>query len=411
MRKISNLFNKPEEDLSFVTLESKPVGDLDEIKTDANTVKVTPATARIPAKDLENAYIKEPTTFNLVNVMTQLIMSPDHGLDGDKSEVDFMTEILDNVGFYGGTNTWEQILTLIFKHQVMFGNAYLELITDGTGDKAKVIDFDIIDPKMMDYAKDGNGNIVMDELGRPVGYTQTVPEESGMIDLEPFQKAKVPEEIALKSNQLYIPKERIIHYKLHSLGDVFYPLGFIEPAYNSITYKLKLEGLLANAILRDGFPTLIGKYGDNQHVPTPNQVQDLLNNMQNLTSKHTFAVPYYVDIQYLESKSVVQLREHLVYFTEQIVTSFGIPQAIATATGEATNRATLTSSISVVETILYNLINNTNSQTEYKLFMAIARRHGKSKIPTMFWDNINTTAIKDELIPPEPVADEPTEFK
>ena len=76
-----------------------------------------------------------------------------------------------------------------------------------------------------------------------------------------------------------------------------------------------------------------------------------------------------------------------------------------------TNRATLTSSISVVETILYNLINNTNSQTEYKLFMAIARSHGKSKIPTMFWDNINTTAIKDELIPPEPVADKPTEFK
>ena len=350
-------------------------------------------------------------------------MSPDHYLDGDKSEIDYMTEVIERIGFNGGTNTWEQVLTLIFKHQIMFGNAYVELITaKGGGDNLEILDFDIVDPKMMDYAKDGNGNIVFDEFGRSVGYLQTIPEGSSSVDLEPYQKAKVPDEVAIESNQIFIPKEKIVHFKLHALGDNFYPLGFIEPAFNSINYKLKLESALANAIWRDGFPTLIGKYGDANHVPTKNQIQDLLNNMQNMTSKHTLAVPYYVDLHYLESKSVVQLREHLVYFTEQIVTSFGIPQALATAIGESTNRSTLTSAISVVETILLNFTNNTVSQIEYQLFMAIARSLGKKKIPTLEWGKINTTAIEDEFLPPtpgaepsktptEPKVDKPTEFK
>lgn len=336
MRTVSNRLNKKEVVNTTFTLESKPISDLDTIKADANTIKVTPTIARIGRNALETSYIKEPTTFNLVNVMTQLIMSPDHTLDGDKSEVDYMSEVIDSIGFNGGTNTWEQVLTLIFKHQIMFGNAYIGLITkSGGGDDADIVDFDIIDPKLIDYAKDGNGNIVLDEVGRVIGYIQTIPEGSSTTDLEPYQKAKIPETVAIEANQLFIPREKIVHFKLHALGDNFYPLGFIEPAFNAINYKLKLEESLANAIWRDGFPTLIGKYGDANHVPTKNQIQDLLNNMQNLTNRHTLAVPYYVNIKYLESKSVVQLREHLVYFTEQIVTSFGIPQAIATATGEA----------------------------------------------------------------------------
>ena len=314
MRTVSNRLNKKEVINNTFTLESKLVGELDTIKADANTVKVTPDMARVSKAALETSYIKEPTTFNLVNVMTQLLMSPDHYLDGDKSEIDYMTEVIERIGFNGGTNTWEQVLTLIFKHQIMFGNAYVELITaKGGGDNLEILDFDIVDPKMMDYAKDGNGNIVFDEFGRSVGYLQTIPEGSSSVDLEPYQKAKVPDEVAIESNQIFIPKEKIVHFKLHALGDNFYPLGFIEPAFNSINYKLKLESALANAIWRDGFPTLIGKYGDANHVPTKNQIQDLLNNMQNMTSKHTLAVPYYVDLHYLESKSVVQLREHLVY--------------------------------------------------------------------------------------------------
>ena len=113
--------------------------------------------------------------------------------------------------------------------------------------------------------------------------------------------------------------------------------------------------------------------------------------------RHEITVPYYIDIKYLESKTVTQLREHLEYFTEQIITSFGIPQAIATSTGDATNRATLNTSIKVLETTLKQLVTNTVRQIEHNLFMPIARSHGRGTIPSYEWDDIDTSGLKAEL--------------
>ena len=423
MNTISQVLGSTNYIKDYQELISKPVGVIDSVKSEPSTKKVTPELIRVSRINLEMGYIKEPTTFNLVNVTTQLIMSAGRRLDGEKEDVDFMTRFLDNLGYTGGTNLWDPILTLIFKHQIIFGNAYLELITSTkeVNGLKPIVDFDIIDPKMMDYAKDGTGNIVMDMFGRPVGYVQTIPDDFGGMDLDSFKKHKVPKGVALTSNQIYIPNEFIVHFKLHSIGDNYYPLGFIEPAYNSIMYKLKLEEAMINAIMRHGFPILLGKMGDQNHVPTPNQIQDLLNNMKDMTYKHEIAVPYYVDIQFLESKTVTQLREHLEYYTEQMITSFGIPQAIATSVGDSTNRATLTSSIMVLETTLRQFVINTVRQIEYKLFMQIARSHGRKSIPSLEWDKIDTSGLKSEIednlknkpTPQEPVTkpQKPSEYK
>jgi hypothetical protein len=398
MNTISQVLNTRNYEKEYQELVSKTIGAYSEVKTEPTTAKVTPELNRIPRKEIEASYIKEPTTFNLVNVTTQLIMSSERKLDGDKEDVKFMQTFLDNLGYVGGTMLWEPILTLIIKHQVMFGNAYIEFITstEKVNGIKPIIDLDIIDPKLMDYAKDSNGNIVQDKRG-PVGYVQTLPDNVGGINIDEYKKYKAPKDVALTSYQIYIPRERIVHFKLYQTGDTFYPLGFIEPCYNYVMYKLKLETAMMTAILRHGFPTMLGKMGDVNHMPTPNQIQDLLNSMKDMSYKHEIAVPYYVDIKYLESKTVTQLREHLEYFTEQIITSFGIPQAIATSTGDATNRATLTTSIKVLETTLMMLVTNTVRQIEHNMFMPIAHSHGRGTIPSYEWDNIDTSGLKAEL--------------
>ena len=400
MNTISQALSTRNYEKDYQELVSKTVGKAITSNESPASRKTTPDLKRINMKELEAAYTKEPTTFNLVNVTTQLIMSTDRRLDGTADDVKFMQSFLDNLGYIGGTMLWDPILTLIIKHQIMFGNAYIELITstkEVNGVKP-IIDFDIIDPKMMDYAKDGNSNIVQDKYG-PIGYVQTLPENFSGIDVDGdnYKKYKTPEGVALTSTQIYIPRERIAHFKLFATGDTFYPLGFVEPCYNYVMYKLKLEEAMMTAILRHGFPTLFGQVGDINHMPTPNQIQDLLNSMKDMSYRHEITVPYYIDIKYLESKTVTQLREHLEYFTEQIITSFGVPQAIATSTGDATNRATLTTSIKVLENTLKMLVTNTIRQIEHNLFMPIARSNGRGTIPSYEWDDIDTSGLKAEL--------------
>jgi len=68
----------------------------------------------------------------------------------------------------GKDNTWEELKNHIWASEEKFGASWIELIWDQNDEE--ILDLGILDPKCMDYPRDGNGNIILDDNQKPIGY-------------------------------------------------------------------------------------------------------------------------------------------------------------------------------------------------------------------------------------------------
>lgn len=332
---ISRLFNPspPSSNAEFKTLlatsmynQRKENVTMDE--SSPASMKITPIIPRISPDKLESAYFEEPTIFNSINKVTQLIISAGYQLEGPPRSVKFFEEFFSQIGYNGGETDWEDVLESVFKGQFIFGNAWIEKIS-AKGDQEKIVDLEVIDPKYMDYAKDRIRRIAVDKYLNPIGYTQSIP-----FNYQINQKYIVPEEVMLYPNQIYFTPESICHFKLFTAGDRFYPVGLVEPGFRAIVRKLAMEEALANAVNRTGFPIRKVKVGDLNHEPTEAQIAKAAEEVKNMEYMHVIAYPYWVDTSLDEARNPEKLQMHLKYYTDQIVTSTGLPKSIATGAGE-----------------------------------------------------------------------------
>lgn len=336
--------------------------------------RVTPEIPRVDKSELEGCYLREPTTFNSINKTAQIIMAAGYKLIGDDESVSFFQEFFDEIGLRGGELEWEELLNSIFRHQMIYGEAWNELILSKR-DKGKIVDLSLIDPKRMDYAKDSSEKIVLDVHGNPLGYTETLP-----YDYTIESKIQPPKEVTLSLNQLFFPPDRLVHYKLYTMGDAFYGVGLIEPAYLAILRKTNLERAHANAVDKNGFPVKKVKIGDDNHEPTEEMIERTIEKIKNANYREVFAFPHWMDIEFLEAKSPEKLNEHLVYYTDQIVTSMGLPRALATGAGEQTNRATLNRQEAVTKLTLKDIVRRTLRIMNKKIIAPVAKSNNVSPV-------------------------------
>ncbi len=296
------------------------------------TQKTTPTIKRIDKAKLEQLYLLDPVIFNSINKIVQIIMSAGYKLIGSDESVSFFEEFLDSIGSRGGELEWDSLLELNFKFPCIYGDSWNELIYNKK--KNMIVDLDVIDPKKMDYAKNSSGKIILDNFMNPVGYVEKLP-----MDYSAINKIKPPANVFLNPNEIFLPPEKVAHYKLYTVGDSFYGIGLIEPIYNTALRKLNMEQALANSWWMTGFPLKKGKVGDLNHEPTEEHMRSMAENIKNLDYKSTVVLPYYADVELLESSKPEKRKEILNYFIEQEITGIGLPKAYATGSGEATNRA------------------------------------------------------------------------
>lgn len=345
--------------------------------------KVAPALNRVPREILLATYLESPVIFNSTNKVTQILARTKYELQGDEHSVSFFQELLDSIGTKGGDKTWKSMKYDIFMSQVAFGWQPTELIYNEKGDK--IVDLDTIDPITFDYAKNVQSRIALDEYGNPVGYIQSLNNYIGPVQ----QKITPPEAVRLLTNQIYIPPERVALFKLHTMGTGFYPIGLIEPIYNTyIRHKAAEEGF-ATAAYRLGNPVPYAKIGDALHQPSEDKLKKAAEKLKEMNANSSFSSAYYDNIEFLETKESRNLRTFLDYWVDMEVAGIGLPRAFATGEGGETNRATLARQEYFVKLALQDVLDKTAETIRFKIFKKIAdlenaNSKGQKIVPPIF---------------------------
>jgi len=343
---------------------------------------------RVSPEELELTYMHNPIVFNSINKITQTIMSASHEIKAKNPEVQkFFRDFTRSLGMRGSEITWEELLSQVFQNQCIYGKSFTENIFNITGDK--IVDWDTLDVKRMDYAKDSTDNIVLDKKGNPVGYFQYIPDGT-IVPNEIIEKsrAEAPENVAVPQNAIFLSSKRVAQFKLYVLGDGFFPLGLIEPIYKTSLRKLNMEDALANAIYRHGFPVVYARLGDDMHEPTPQQIINMNAKLKDINFKQEITTPYYYDLKILESNKAEKLKEHLDYFIEQEIAGLGIPEPYATGLGKDTNRSILDNQSNLFRLTLRDIVEKTTIAIRQKLFAPLSKQMGFDEVPVIDWDII-----------------------
>lgn len=332
----------------------------------------------VPDAKLEDAYTKVPVVFNAINKTTQIILSRDRAIEGPNAG--FFREFVDSIGEIGGDSHWEEVLERIYRYQFIYGECFIELVRNGRGDR--IVDLAFIDPKTIEYATGNRGDdIALDEHGNPVGYVQTVGHRGAGVE----QKFDIPDGVGVSANEIFIPADRIAHFKMFTVGNGFHPVGLLEPVFQEAERLFELEADFAEKA-HTLFPLRIGKVGDENHEPTPEKTNTILSNMREASGNTEIAVPYHVDFEMLEAENPEALIEFFNRYDDQIITGMGLPKAFATGMGEDVNRATLRAQDRVFQQSMRNIINRTTRTIERQIFEPIARLEGLDDHPEYNWD-------------------------
>lgn len=337
----------------------------------------TPIDDRVDLARLERAWRRVPVVNNGINKMTQMIMSKDWSIEGPNAE--FFEDFIDNVGQVGANQDFNEMLETIFRYQLIYGEHYIELVE--AEEDESIVDLTTIDPKRVDYAKISDNRIALDRFGNPRGYVQELP--FGYRRMQDEQHYEVPDGVNLHNrNQIYFPHDRVAHFKLYTYGEGFYPVGLVEPAFLAAERSFQLQNDFADKAHNTLFPMRYAKVGDEKHEPTPDQTDEILNNLREASAQSEAAIPYHVDLEVLESENPEAMIKFFDHFDSEIVKSLGMPKSIAQGEATRVNRASLQSQIRVWEVTMMDIIQRTTNSIEEQIFAPIAEVEGFDEYPS-----------------------------
>lgn len=340
-------------------------------------------------EQLEKVYKNVPAVFNGINKIYQTIMSRDRELVGGRAN-NFYKEWLANVGDIGGNAPWAEIHAKIYKYKLVYGQAFVEIIRDQ--DTGEPLDLAFLDPKRIDYAKEGStgsgsygsgADIALDRFQNPVGYVQQVDYYEGdQVD----QIYEVPDNVSLSQNEIFIPADSMAHFKLYETGEGFYPTGLIDPVFKDAERSFQLKQDYADTAHINLFPTRVAYVGDDNHEATPEQINTINNQMKQAKHSTEWTFANYIEMDMLEAENPEALLDFFTHFNEEISAGLGVANAIVTGKGEDVNRATLSIQDRMFQISLRDIINRTSRNIEKQIFGQIADYHGHRRVPEFEWD-------------------------
>lgn len=348
----------------------------------------TTVDSSVDDEQLEKAYRNVPAVFNGINKIYQTIMSRDRRLVGENS--DFYREWLSNVGEIGGNAPWSEIHAKIHKYKMIYGQAFVEVVRDeSTGEP---VDLAFVDPKRMDYAREGSkgtgsygtgADIALDRFQNPVGYVQQVDYYEGdQVD----QVYEVPDNVSLSQNEIFIPAHSMAHFKMYETGEGFYPTGLVDPVFKDAERSYQLKQDYADTAHINLFPTRVAYVGDENHEPTPEQINTINSQMKEAKHSTEWTFPNHVDMDMLEAENPEALLDFFTHFNDEISAGLGLANALVMGKGEDVNRATLSIQDRMFQISLRDMINRTSRNIEKQIFGEIAEFHGHDDYPEFEWD-------------------------
>lgn len=296
---------------------------------------------RISRAKLEKVYLSDPQAFNTINKSRQLIMQAGFVIEAEKKGIQKKyDEFFDNIGNIGMRTNKTQLLSYIHHDKFLFGSAYVERIYDT--EQKEIVDLKMIDPKLMDFARDSEGIIVVDKSQNPVGYTMEIGTvvDNTLGDEIPHNPT-FSGAIKLEGTQIFLLAFRIAHFRMFPFGNRFESVGIIEPAHQDIMRKHKIETATANTIHNTAAYPIVGYVGDSTRSASTSMMKSTLSAMQNLSHSRYMVFQHPTKLETLEVKHSEQIDEVLRYFRGNQSAASGMALGFSIGTGEAINRSTL----------------------------------------------------------------------
>ena len=337
-------------------------------------------------QDLEYCYRSDALTFNGINKSVQKIMAG--GFKGfihsKKYVVTKFTNFFEEIGDIGNDITFEELLKGIFRDQMVYGNAFVEIIFDESD--TKIADVSLIDPKRIDYAKNSEGKIILDSTGKPIGYS--VKLESGTSAVGDKIPEKYERKVRRDNDTIFILFKRICHFKLYTIGDGFYGIGLIEPAYKSGIYKKNMEKAKANFVYLKGFPQIVAYVGSDRRMATPADIKAVEKQINTTDYQRNFTFPEWVKLDSTKFSESNLSQESLKDMRIDQISALGIPDAVASGQGQTANKQTLSKQSVEWEFTLKDLINTTMACFKKYLLKPIDKYNNYGGIPDIEWGEL-----------------------
>lgn len=342
--------------------------------------------------DLEMCYKSDAIPFNAINKSTQMIMSEGfkNFIHQKAGVVRKFKEFFENIGDIGNDITFEELLKSIFRDQMIYGNAFVEIIFDDSD--TKIVDLAIVDPKRIDYAKTADGRIILDKTGKSIGYTIKLDYGTSAIgdDIPKEYERNIHQE----DSSIFILSKRICHFKLYTVGDKFYGVGLLEPAYKSGIYKKNIEKGQANSIYARGFSPMIAYVGNERRMATPSDIKGVLDKIKKLNYQQYDSFPDWVRIESVKLNETSMAKEALKDMRTDQIASLAAPQALVSGSGEATNRATLGDQRELWEFSLRDIVKETMSYFKKYILKPIDKYNSLGGVPDIEWGEIRAENIE-----------------
>jgi len=296
---------------------------------------------RIDRIKLEAVYLTDPQSFNTVNKSRQLIMQAGFTLEAEKKSAQKKyDDFFSNIGTIGMRINTPQLISYIHHDKLLYGSAYIERIRNKA--QTEIVDLKMIDPKLMDYARDAEDVIVVDKSQNPIGFTMNVGTFGDMSSGDKIPDAtRVNNPVVLKGTQIFLLAFRIAHFRMFPYGNRFESVGIIEPAYTDIMRKHKIETAQANTIHNTAAYPIVGYVGDSTRAASQKMMNSTLEAMQNLSHSRYMVFQHPTKLETLEVKHSEQVDEALRYFRGNQSAASGMALGFSIGTGEAVNRSTL----------------------------------------------------------------------
>ena len=228
------------------------------------------------------------------------------------------------------------------------------------------------DAKYMDISRSTTGfqkYPLVDDYGRPKFYVQYLN-----FGQEARDKSRIISQLGKKA--IKFERDELLKINLYTLGDSEDGIGIIEPMFNALKNKNEVEKATTQSILRIGNPVLYGIVGNERIMPTKQIVDEVAENLIDISGKTGFALPNYVELKLLEANDANKLTENLTYYVDQVVAAGGLPKALSTGGGEGSNKHTLENMLQYLEGTFLMVRNNIAESFEQDILKEIKEYEG-----------------------------------
>lgn len=327
---------------------------------------------RISPEELERAYRMDELVFGIINKYITVVLGTGFII---KAKDPKAREAIENWCKQVRINN---ILREVIRDLFVFGFSFIEKVYNRAGDK--IVRLATIDTKTMDFQRDANGNIIVDNYGIPKGFEQNLwvwRQEEGA-GVGPGKTDKD------------IPRDRIAFFRLFTTSGAVVGISPVEVLYNIITWRKNVDWGMGEAAFTYAAPPIIVNVGDKE-LPTPQDMIDgISEDITEIGPQSVFVFPWHVRVTRLESsRGMEELATYSDHFKVAICNALLMPAALMSVGGTAASSRAMANLAEEWERTVQGIQAMLAEQIRDQLFYSISEQLGLSEVPEIDWKTVS----------------------